>query len=76
MVTVRFSPAQSQSPAGAATGAPAQEPKLLPVTILENIVFGCAPGREPKIEEVYEACRAANIYEALMDKDKFPEGLA
>ena len=30
---------------------------------------------EPKMEEVYEACKAANIYDALMDKDKFPEGL-
>lgn len=53
----------------------AQEPKLLPVTILENIVFGCPPDKQPKMEEVYEACKAANIYDSLMDKDKFPEGL-
>ena len=52
-----------------------QEPKLLPVTIRENITFGCPPGREPTLEEIHNACRAANIYDSLMDKDKFPEGL-
>jgi ABC-type dipeptide/oligopeptide/nickel transport system ATPase component len=53
----------------------AQEPKLLPCTILENITFGCKAGSEPTLEEVYAACKAANIYEQLMDKNKFPEGL-
>ena len=51
----------------------AQEPKLLPFTIRENIAFGCPT--EPTLEQIYSACKAANIYDALMDKDKFPEGL-
>ena len=53
----------------------AQEPKLLPCTILENITFGCKPGSEPTLEKVYTACKDANIYDELMDKNKFPEGL-
>ena len=50
-----------------------QEPKLLPVTIRENITFGCA--KEPTLDEIWAACKAANIYEALNDKNKFPDGL-
>jgi len=50
-----------------------QEPILLPLTIRENITFGCP--REPTLDEIYDACKVANIYDSLMDKDKFPSGL-
>ena len=51
----------------------AQEPKLLPMSIRDNLAFGCP--KEPTTEQILDACKAANIYEQLMDKNKFPEGL-
>ena len=50
-----------------------QEPKLLPLSIRENIVFGCP--HEPNMKEIEAACRAANIWEELNDRSAFPEGL-
>jgi ABC-type multidrug transport system fused ATPase/permease subunit len=50
-----------------------QEPRLLPMTIRENLIFGCKT--EPTIEEIEKACRSAQIWDALNDKDKFPEFL-
>ena len=34
----------------------AQEPVLLPLTIRENITFGCV-GREPSLKEIHDACK-------------------
>lgn len=51
----------------------AQEPKLVPLTIRENLTFGCT--KEPSLEEIHDALKAANIYDSIMDKDKFPQGL-
>jgi len=45
-------------------------PKL---TIRENLTFGCV--NEPSLEEIHDALRAAHIYDSIMDKDKFPQGL-
>jgi len=53
--------------------AVSQEPVLIPSTIRDNIAFGCP--WEPSLEEIYEACRVANIYDTLMDKTRFPQGL-
>ena len=53
--------------------AVSQEPNLIPTTIRENIAFGCP--HEPTLEEIYDACRVANIYDTLMDKNRFPQGL-
>ncbi|CAK0808873.1 unnamed protein product [Prorocentrum cordatum] len=53
--------------------AVAQEPKLLPVAIRENLAFGC--DHDPTLEEIERACRAANIWDALQDPQKFPNGL-
>jgi ABC-type multidrug transport system fused ATPase/permease subunit len=50
-----------------------QEPKLLPVAIRENLAFGC--DHDPTLEEIEKACRAANIWDALQDPQKFPNGL-
>ena len=50
-----------------------QEPKLLPLSIRENIVFGCP--HEPTLKEIEAACRAANIWDELNDRAKFAEGL-
>jgi ABC-type multidrug transport system fused ATPase/permease subunit len=50
-----------------------QEPDLIPLTIRDNITIGCP--HDPSVEEIEEACRAANIWDVLNDKDKFPEGL-
>lgn len=50
-----------------------QEPQLLSMSIRENIAFGCS--HDPSLEEIKEACVAANIWDALSDPDKFPEGL-
>jgi ABC-type multidrug transport system ATPase subunit len=51
----------------------AQEPKLLPLTIRDNLAFGCPT--EPTTKQIMDACATANIAELLADKDKFPEGL-
>jgi len=51
----------------------AQEPKLLPMSIRDNLSFGCP--KEPTTEQILAACKSANIYDQLMDKNKFPEGL-
>jgi len=45
-------------------------PKL---TIRENLTFGCV--KEPSLAEIHDALRAAHIYDSIMDKDKFPQGL-
>ena len=50
-----------------------QEPQLLPISIRDNIAFGAL--KEPTLAEVEAACRAANILDAINDKNKFPEGL-
>jgi len=50
-----------------------QEPELIPLTIRDNIAMGCH--HDPSAEEIEEACKAANIWTALGDKSKFPEGL-
>merc|ERR1711939_1272961 len=34
-----------------------QEPKLLPMTIRENLIFGCQ--KEPTMEEIQKACESA-----------------
>jgi len=51
----------------------AQEPKLLPASIRDNLTFGCT--RPPSTEEIEQACRSASIWEALSDPLKFPNGL-
>lgn len=33
----------------------AQEPKLVPLTIRENLTFGCT--KEPSLEEIYDALK-------------------
>lgn len=53
--------------------AVAQEPKLLPLSIRDNLTFGCTS--PPTIEEIERACRAANIWDILSDPQKFPNGL-
>ncbi|CAK0894266.1 unnamed protein product [Prorocentrum cordatum] len=53
--------------------AVSQEPKLLPLTIRDNLVFGC--DHDPTLEEIEQACRAANIWDSLTDPQKFPNGL-
>lgn len=53
--------------------AVAQEPKLLPMSIRENLTFGCSS--PPSMEEIEQACRAANIWDVLSDPQKFPNGL-
>lgn len=50
-----------------------QEPDLIPLTIRDNITIGCQ--HDPSVEEIQEACEAANIWDVLNDKNKFPEGL-
>ncbi|CAB9526173.1 Cyclolysin secretion/processing ATP-binding protein CyaB [Seminavis robusta] len=51
----------------------AQEPQLLPITLRQNLTFGCKV--EPSLKEIEDACRAANILDAIKDKNKFPRGL-
>lgn len=51
----------------------AQEPMLLPLTIRQNLTFGCY--QEPTLGEIYDALKAANIYDQIMDREKFPSGL-
>ena len=53
--------------------AVSQDPIMIPTTIRENITLGCLG--EPSLEAIHDACRAANIYELLMDKNRFPQGL-
>jgi len=50
-----------------------QEPDLIPMTIRDNICIGCQ--HEPSAKEIEDACRAANIWDSLSDRAKFPEGL-
>jgi len=50
-----------------------QEPDLIPLTIRDNITIGSHG--DPSVEEIEAACRAANIWDTLSDKDRFPEGL-
>jgi len=53
--------------------AVSQEPELIPLTIRDNVTFGCR--HDPSLAEIEEACRAANIWEDLQNKSRFPEGL-
>mmetsp|Transcript_71045 Transcript_71045/g.179287 ORF Transcript_71045/g.179287 Transcript_71045/m.179287 type:complete len:705 (+) Transcript_71045:3-2117(+) len=53
--------------------AVAQEPKLLPLSIRDNLTFGCS--RQPSTQDIEDACRAANIWTTLCDSQKFPNGL-
>jgi len=50
-----------------------QEPKLLPLTIRQNLTFGCL--QDPSASEIEQACRSANIWNSLSDPKKFPKGL-
>ena len=50
-----------------------QEPVLFSGTIKENIVYGLEMGGATD-EMIDEACRAANAYDFIKDKDLFPEG--
>eukprot|EP00928_Gymnodinium_smaydae_P043093 TRINITY_DN28953_c0_g1_i1.p1 TRINITY_DN28953_c0_g1~~TRINITY_DN28953_c0_g1_i1.p1 ORF type:complete len:808 (+),score=93.36 TRINITY_DN28953_c0_g1_i1:43-2424(+) len=50
-----------------------QEPKLLSLSIRENLAFGCDD--EPSLEDIQKACEAARIWHIINDKLKFPEGL-
>jgi len=50
-----------------------QEPKLLPLSIKDNLVFGCK--EEPTMAKIQSACEDANIWSSLSDPQKFPNGL-
>lgn len=50
-----------------------QEPEMIPLTIRDNICIGCP--HDPSAKEIQDACKAANVWESLADKAKFPEGL-
>ena len=52
-----------------------QEPVLFSGSIRENICYGLEPW-EFNDESVDEACRMANAYGFIHDKDLFPEGYA
>merc|ERR1712166_826312 len=53
--------------------AVAQEPQLLPMTIRQNLIFGCT--QEPTRAEIENACRQANIWDELNNPRKFPNGI-
>ncbi len=48
-----------------------QEPVLFSGSIRENIIYGYPEGT---IEDLDRACRMANAYDFIHDKDLFPEG--
>lgn len=50
-----------------------QEPVLFSGTIKENIGYGL-PAEMVREEDLDHACRQANAYEFIHDKDLFPEG--
>ncbi|CAB9524565.1 Y105 transport/processing ATP-binding protein MesD [Seminavis robusta] len=52
--------------------AVSQEATMIPTTLRENITLGKP---NATVEEIYEACRIANIYDVITDKDRFPQGL-
>jgi ABC-type multidrug transport system fused ATPase/permease subunit len=47
-------------------GLVGQEPVLFATSIAKNIAMGCSRGREPSIDEVHAAARAANAYDFIV----------
>lgn len=50
-----------------------QEPVLFSGTIRDNIIYGIDKNQISD-EEIDEACRNANAYDFIHDRDLFPEG--
>jgi ATP-binding cassette subfamily B (MDR/TAP) protein 1 len=47
-------------------GLVGQEPVLFATSIAKNIAMGCSRGREPTLDEVHAAARAANAYDFIV----------
>ena len=52
-------------------GVVSQEPSLMKATLEENIAYGVDSYTQ---EELVAACKDANAYEFIMDRNKFPRG--